>query len=579
MAKLTLANVVSSDNEVTKVTAINNNSDAIEAAVEKTLSRDGTSPNEMEADLDLNNNRIFNLPEAISNTEPVRKQEFDELVVLVGGGGGGGGGTPTWGAIVGTLSDQLDLQAALNNKQPLDATLTSWAAYNTNGIVTQTAPDTFTGRTITGPAAGITVTNGNGVAGNPTLGLANDLGAVEGLATTGIVRRTATDTWSAGTAVTNAEMATMAAFTFKGNNTASPSTPLDFTSTQATAILDEAIGADGVNPGTAGLVPQPLATDNLKFLRGDMTYVTIAGGGDALVANPLSQFAATTSAQLRGVLSDETGTGLAYFQGGDLGTPSGGVLTNATGLPISGIAAISANSIMGNNTGSSAIPIALTGTQVQALLPAQPTIQIFAASGTWTKPAGCKNIHVRAVAGGGGGGGATAAASQCCAASGGGSGSYGEGYYDVTGTSTVTVTIGAGGAGGVAANGTGNAGGATTFGGLLSTNGGGPGSAQASGTAAAFITSSAPAAAGTGGSINAGGSSGLHSQRVNATVFMSGAGGDSTFGGAGRGVNFAAAGTAGGAPGAGGGGASSSSATGFAGGAGAAGLVIVEEFY
>lgn len=38
-----------------------------------------------------------------------------------------------------------------------------------------------------------------------------------------------------------------------------------------------------------------------------------AGSGDALVANPLSQFAATTSAQLRSVLSDETGTGAAVF--------------------------------------------------------------------------------------------------------------------------------------------------------------------------------------------------------------------------------------------------------------------------
>ena len=62
------------------------------------------------------------------------------------------------------------------------------------------------------------------------------------------------------------------------------------------------------------------------------TWQTAAGGGDALVANPLSQFAATTSAQLRGVLSDETGTGLAYFQDGDLGTPSAGVATNITAL-------------------------------------------------------------------------------------------------------------------------------------------------------------------------------------------------------------------------------------------------------
>lgn len=42
----------------------------------------------------------------------------------------------------------------------------------------------------------------------------------------------------------------------------------------------------------------------------------VAGGagGDALTTNPLSQFAATTSAQLRGVISDETGTGALVFQ-------------------------------------------------------------------------------------------------------------------------------------------------------------------------------------------------------------------------------------------------------------------------
>ena len=65
--------------------------------------------------------------------------------------------------------------------------------------------------------------------------------------------------------------------------------------------------------------------------------VGTGGGGDALVANPLSQFAATTSAQLAGVLSDETGSGAAVFGTSPtlvtpaLGTPSALVATNATG--------------------------------------------------------------------------------------------------------------------------------------------------------------------------------------------------------------------------------------------------------
>ena len=58
-------------------------------------------------------------------------------------------------------------------------------------------------------------------------------------------------------------------------------------------------------------------------------------------ANPLSQFAATTSAQLAGVITDETGIGSLVFANNPtlitpiLGTPDSGTLTNCTGLPIS----------------------------------------------------------------------------------------------------------------------------------------------------------------------------------------------------------------------------------------------------
>jgi hypothetical protein len=87
------------------------------------------------------------------------------------------------------------IQTQLNNKQPLDAGLTALAALNVTGILVETAPDTYVGRTTVAPAAGITITNANGVVGDITFSLADDLAGLEGLAGTGFPVRTGTSTW------------------------------------------------------------------------------------------------------------------------------------------------------------------------------------------------------------------------------------------------------------------------------------------------------------------------------------------------------------------------------------------------
>lgn len=111
--------------------------------------------------------------------------------------------TAAWGSITGTLSAQADLQAALDGKQPLDADLTAVAALSSTGMLARTAADTWVLRTLTAPAAGFTITNPAGVAGNPTFVLANDLAALEALSGTHtIYYRSATDTWTAVTVST-----------------------------------------------------------------------------------------------------------------------------------------------------------------------------------------------------------------------------------------------------------------------------------------------------------------------------------------------------------------------------------------
>jgi hypothetical protein len=74
--KLTLSTIGS---RYASVAALNANFSAIATAMENTLSRDGTSPNALSANLDMNSNRILNLPAPTSNNEPVTRAYLETL--------------------------------------------------------------------------------------------------------------------------------------------------------------------------------------------------------------------------------------------------------------------------------------------------------------------------------------------------------------------------------------------------------------------------------------------------------------------------------------------------------------------
>jgi len=76
MTKLTLPSFSSLTNESSFIASLNTAMDAIETFSDLVLSLNGAAPNAMTEDLDMNSNRILNLPAPVNNTDPVRLQDL-----------------------------------------------------------------------------------------------------------------------------------------------------------------------------------------------------------------------------------------------------------------------------------------------------------------------------------------------------------------------------------------------------------------------------------------------------------------------------------------------------------------------
>ena len=160
------------------------------------------------------------------------------------------------------------IQTQLNNKQPLDATLTALASFNTNGLLTQTATDTFTGRTVTGTSNRITVTNGDGVSGNPTIDISSSYVGQATITTLGTI---ATGTWQA----------TKVGLAYGGTNA-------DLSATGGTGqYLKQSSAGAAI---TVGTIPASDIASGAALTKTDDTNVTLTLGG-----SPTSALLAATS--------------------------------------------------------------------------------------------------------------------------------------------------------------------------------------------------------------------------------------------------------------------------------------------
>jgi hypothetical protein len=215
-------------------------------------------------------------------------------------------------------------------------------------------------------AAGVVTVNAKGlVTGASSATITPAVGSITGLGT-GVATALAANVGSAGAPVL-----------FNGAGGA----PSSITLTNGTG-LPLTTGVTGILPvasgGTGTASPGLVAGANVS-ISGTWPNQTISatgggggggGGGDALTTQPLSQFAATTSAQLAGVITDETGTGALVFANSPtlitpaLGTPSSITLTNATGLPLAtGISGFGTGiaAALGIATGSAGAPVLFNG--------------------------------------------------------------------------------------------------------------------------------------------------------------------------------------------------------------------------
>lgn len=354
MSKITLVDVANLENENTAVAQINSNSQTIEIAFDNTVSLDGTVPNTFTGNVDFSGGgRVLNLPAPATSQEPLR------LVDLINFTGGG---------TVSSLPPGGDTGDVLVKTSDTDFDV-SWTADSStvigdgvNIIVSGTSPATVS----------FSTTPDIGVATGTSLALSGIVGA----ASKGNVFGTASGTSATG-AVTLAD-ANILLYNFGSTNWAGIGADSGGNVWVKTGTTGTPVPAFWLNGGdqsahvtstTASTSP----TTGALIVAGGVGIsgaLNVAGGvgiAGTLNVGGTVNVGADTVALLTATqtLSNKT------FVAPALGTPASGNLTNCSSLPVSGLAtstSASLKAVISDETGSGALVFATSPTLVTPAL-------------------------------------------------------------------------------------------------------------------------------------------------------------------------------------------------------------------
>lgn len=239
------------------------------------------------------------------------------------------GGVTSKVAVSGLVLSQsqiTNLTSDLAGKQASDATLTALAGYNTNGILTQTAADTFTGRTLTGTSNRVSITNGDGVSGNPTVDISSAYVGQNTITTLGTIT---TGTWN-GTSIGAAYITPAGSTTqIQFNNAGALGADADLTWDLTTNILTLGVLATPATIKSPNATTTTVAGSALTLSAGNGGSSSGAGGNLTINAgNSVTNTGGQLSVSAGGATGGGDG-GSATFSGGSTssGNGIGGAIT------------------------------------------------------------------------------------------------------------------------------------------------------------------------------------------------------------------------------------------------------------